>query len=92
MDPRPKRTFRVLNEPFKIMGIVDWRYFAACAVLALFFGFAAHSKVAAIIVLAALVWRTYGMSEEDPKRPFAWWSALTDKRKLCPFARERMSR
>lgn len=85
--PCAKHSFRVLNEPFKFFGIIDWRYAFAAAVPSVLFGFLAHSKIAAIIVLCVLSWKSYAISQNDPNLPMAWWVTLWDKRKLCCFSK-----
>jgi hypothetical protein len=75
-NPFAKNTYRVINEPFKLLGILDWRY-ALCAVVpSVFFGLAAHSKIAGLILFAVLAWRAWEMQEDDPNLPLVWWVTL----------------
>lgn len=84
-NPFAKNTYRVLNEPYKLLGILDWRYALVAAVPAVFFGLAAHSKISGGIVLALLAWRAWRIAEDDPNLPMVWMTTLLDKKHAGGF-------
>jgi hypothetical protein len=87
-NPYAKATCRPFNEPFKLFGVLDWRYVFVSAVPSVFGGMFAHSKLVFLILLAVLSWTTYGWAEEDPALPLVWWATILDKSRLCPFRSE----
>ena len=78
-NPFAKNTYRVLNEPYKLLGILDWRYAFCAAVPAVFFALVAHSKIAGGILFALLAWRAWRVAEDDPNLPLVWMTTLLDK-------------
>jgi hypothetical protein len=84
-NPFAKNTYRVLNEPYKLLGILDWRYAFAAAVPAVFFGLAAHSKIAGAILFALLAWRAWRIAEDDPNLPLVWMATFLDKKHVGGF-------
>jgi hypothetical protein len=88
-NPYAKNTYRVINEPFKLFGILDWRYAAVALIPSVFFGLLAGSKIAGGLVFAFLAWRAWQISEDDPSLPLAWWSTLFDQHHLSGFTLEK---
>jgi hypothetical protein len=84
-NPFAKNSYRVVNEPFKLFGILDWRYALMAAVPAVFFGLLAGSKIAGGIVFAVLAWRAWQVSEDDASLPLVWWVTFFDKRHASGF-------
>jgi hypothetical protein len=89
-NPFAKSTYRVVNEPFKILGILDSRYATAAAIPAVFCGlFAAATNPGRIFVgaIAFLVfaWQAYRIAEGDPQAPLVYWLTLTDKSHASGF-------
>jgi hypothetical protein len=84
-NPFAKNSYRVVNEPFKLFGILDWRYALMAAVPAVFFGLLAGSKIAGGIVFAVLAWRAWHVSEDDASLPLVWWVTFFDKRHASGF-------
>ena len=91
-NPYARPTYRVLNEPFKILGILDWRYTFAAAVPAAFLGLFAHSKLIAIAAFVLFAWQAYRIAEDDPNLPLALWLTIWDKKNAGGFTRERGNR
>src|SRR5690242_20621282 len=87
-NPYARSTYRVLNEPFKILGILDWRYAFAAAVPAAFLGLFAHSKLVAIVAFVFLAWQAYRIAEDDPNLPLVLWLTIWDKKHAGGFSRE----
>ena len=83
--PFAKNSYGVINEPFKLFGILDWRYALIAVVPAVFFGLLAQSKLAGGIVFAVLAWRAWQISEDDPNLPLVWWVTLFDKSHASGF-------
>jgi hypothetical protein len=88
-NPFARPTYRVLNEPFKILGILDWRYAFAAAVPAAFIGLFAHSKLVAIAAFVLLAWQAYRIAEDDPNLPLVLWLTLFDKKHAGGFSHKR---
>jgi hypothetical protein len=88
-NPFARPTYRVLNEPFKILGILDWWYAFAAAVPAAFIGLFAHSKLVAIAAFVLLAWQAYGIAEDDPNLPLVLWLTLLDKKHAGGFSHKR---
>ena len=84
-NPFAKNTYRVINEPFKLFGILDWRYAFIAAIPAVFFGLLAQSKIAGGIVFALLAWRAWQISENDPSLSLVWWVTFFDKKHVEAF-------
>ena len=80
-----KNTYRVLNEPYKLLGILDWRYAFVAAVPTVFFGSLAHSKIAGIVAFAMFAWRAWQIFEYDAQSPLIRWVTLFDKREAGAF-------
>jgi hypothetical protein len=88
-NPYAKNTYRVLNEPFKILGILDWKYAFAALVPAVFFALFSHSKIVGLVVFSVLAWRVYRIQEEDPNLPLVLWLTIFDKKHAGGFSREK---
>jgi hypothetical protein len=88
-NPYAKNTYRVLNEPFKLFGILDWKYALVAAVPAVFFGLFSNSKIVGIVVYALLAWQAWRIQEEDPNLPLVIWATIFDKRHVEAFRREK---
>ena len=103
MNPKPagrdefsKPTYRAANEPFKVLGLIDWRYAVIGAMPSLFIGLLSrqisHSKMTGLLagaaVLVFLEWQGYRVSSVDPARPLAIVKSLLDKRHLCAFKKD----
>jgi hypothetical protein len=88
-NPFAKNTYRVINEPFKLFGVLDWRYVFVAAIPAVFFGLLAHSKIAGGIVFAVLAWRAWQISEDDHNLPLVWWVVFFDKHHASGFTLEK---
>lgn len=88
-NPFAKNTYRVLNEPYKLLGLLDWRYAFCAAVPAVFFGLIAHSTIAGLIAFALLAWRAWRIAEDDPSLPLVWWTTFFDKSHAGGFDTER---
>lgn len=94
LSPFAKNTYRVLNEPFKIFGVLDLNYAMAAAVPAVLCGlFAAATNPGRFLVggLAFLVfaYQAYRISEVDAKLPLILWLTLTDKSHASGFTQEK---
>jgi hypothetical protein len=89
VNPHAKNTYRVLNEPFKLFGILDWKYAFFAAVPAVFFGLFSHSKIVGLLVFVLLAWHAYRISENDPNLPLVLWLTLFDKKHASGFDREK---
>jgi hypothetical protein len=87
-NPFAKNTYRVLNEPYKLLGILDWRYGFCAAVPAVFFGLVAHSVMAGLIAFGLLAWQAWRIAEDDPNWPLVWFTTLFDKHHAGGFAAE----
>jgi hypothetical protein len=68
-NPFAKNTYRVLNEAYRLLGILDWRYAFCAAVPTVFFGLEAHSRIAGLIAFALLAWCAWRISEDEPNLP-----------------------
>lgn len=89
-NPFAKSTYRVANEPFKILGLLDSRYAIAAAVPAVFCGLFGAATTPGRIVVGALAflvfaWQAYLIAEEDPQSPLVYWLTLTDKSHASGF-------
>jgi hypothetical protein len=87
-NPFAKNTYRVLNEPYKLLGILDWRYAFCAAVPAVFFGLVAHSVIAGLIAFGLLAWQAWRIAEDDPNLPLVWFTTLFDKHHAGGFTAE----
>jgi hypothetical protein len=92
-NPHAKSTYRVLNEPFKILGILDWRYAFFSAVPAIFAGLFTRSRgygfLVFCVVFCVLAWRAYEIASQDADLPLVLWATLFDKKHLSSFREER---
>jgi hypothetical protein len=94
VNPFAKNTYRVLNEPIKILGILDSRYAQACVIPAVACGlFAASSwpgrAFAFAVSFAVLAWQAHRIAEEDAQLPRVLWLTFTDKSHACAFLKEK---
>jgi hypothetical protein len=87
-NPFAKNTYRVLNEPYKLLGTLDWRYGFCAAVPAVFLGLVGHSVMAGLIAFGLLVLQAWRISEDDSKWPLVWFITLFDKQHCGGFAHE----
>lgn len=86
-NPHAKHSYRVLNQPFMLFGIIDWKVVLVSAVPAAAGGLWAHSWLAGLVILLLVAWRVYGYLEEDPLLPLVLWLTVFDKKHLCCFVR-----
>jgi hypothetical protein len=85
MSVPKKPTYRAVNEPYLLLGVLDWRYVLAAEMPAFFAGLGAHSKLVFLAVSAFAQWRAYRIYSEDDQLPKVWLYTLLEKRHLCPF-------
>jgi hypothetical protein len=92
-NPHAKSTYRVLNEPFKLMGILDWRYAFCSAVPAVFAGLFTRSRgygfLVFCVVFCVVARRAYEIASEDADLPLVLWATLFDKKHLGSFKQEK---
>jgi hypothetical protein len=91
--PFAKNTYRVVNEPFRIMGILDSNYAIAAVVPAVacgLFGAATNPMRFLVGGIAFLVfaYQAYRISEDDAKLPLVLWLTLTDKSHAAGFTKQ----